>query len=228
MLQEEDYHARLDFCQQFKSKIHNSPGFLDELTFSDETTFHISGKVNRHNCRIWGTEKPQEVWQHERDSPKINVWCALRKSRIIGPFFFEEATVNGEHYLAMLQNFFIPELRRLNLSDSTFFQQDGAPCHYASNVRQLLNAVFPDKWIGRHGPIAWPPRLLDLSPLDYFLWGYVKTVVYSSKLQSLDELRARITNAIHKITQQQLENVFNELENRIERCITKRGGYVEA
>uniref|UniRef100_H2ZS87 Tc1-like transposase DDE domain-containing protein n=1 Tax=Latimeria chalumnae TaxID=7897 RepID=H2ZS87_LATCH len=97
--------------------------------------------------------------------------------------------------------------------DSTFFQQDGAPCHYA-----LLNAVFPDKWIGRHGPIAWPLCSPDLSPLDYVLWGYVKTVVYSSKPQSLDELRARITSAIHEITQQQLENVFNELENRIERC----------
>uniref|UniRef100_H3AR58 Tc1-like transposase DDE domain-containing protein n=1 Tax=Latimeria chalumnae TaxID=7897 RepID=H3AR58_LATCH len=108
-----------------------------------------------------------------------------------------------------------------------WFYQDGAPCHYDLNVRQLLNAIFPEKWIARCGPIAWPPRSPDLSPLDYFLWGYVKTVVYLSKPQSLDELRARIMNAIHEITQQQLENVFNELENWIERCITKDGSNFE-
>ena len=37
-----------------------------------------------------------------------------------------------------------------------------------------------------------------------------------------------ITNATCEITQQQLENVFNKLENRSERCIKKDGGNVEA
>ena len=55
-----------------------------------------------------------------------------------------------------------------------------------------------------------------------------KTVVHSSKPHSLDDLRAIITNAIHAITQQQLENVYNKLENQIQRCITKNGDYVEA
>ena len=59
--------------------------------------------------------------------------------------------------------------------------------------------------------------------------GLCKTVVvYLSKPHCLDELRAKITNAIHEITQQQLENVFNNLENRIEPCIMKDGDYIEA
>jgi len=48
------------------------------------------------------------------------------------------------------------------------------------------------------------------------------------KTTFLDELRATITNAIHEITWQQLENIFNKLKNRIGRCIMKDGGYVEA
>ena len=52
--------------------LHNSCGFLDEFMFSDETPFHISGKVKAHNNRIWGTEKPQEE-SRERESPTINV-----------------------------------------------------------------------------------------------------------------------------------------------------------
>ena len=44
-------------------------GFLDRVVFSDESTFHISGKVHRHNMRIWGTENPHEMAQHGRASP---------------------------------------------------------------------------------------------------------------------------------------------------------------
>ena len=38
----------------------------------------------------------------------------------------------------------------------TVFQQDGAPCHYASAVREFLDHHFPSKWVGRMGPILWP------------------------------------------------------------------------
>jgi len=47
--------------------------------------------------------------------PRIKICCALSKSRIIGPFFLKEATVNSEFYPALLQGFLIPELRQLNL-----------------------------------------------------------------------------------------------------------------
>jgi hypothetical protein len=43
----------------------------------------------------------------------------------------------------------------------------------------------------------------------------------------LDELEVRIINAIHEIGEQQLRNVFNELEYRFERCFLNDGGYVE-
>jgi hypothetical protein len=37
----------------------------------------------------------------------------------------------------------------------------------------------------------------------------------------------RISNAIHEISEQQLRNVFNELDYRFERCVLNYGGYVE-
>jgi hypothetical protein len=90
-----------------------------------------------------------------------------------------------------------------------------------------LNDGFPDKWIGRGVPIAWLPRSPDLTAMKYFLWGHLKTVVYSLKPRSLDKLKVRITNAIPEICEQQLRNVFNELEYRFELCVLNDGGYVE-
>ena len=51
------------------------------------------------------------------------------------------------------------------------FMQDGAPPHFSFFVTDVLNERFPVAWIGRNGPILWPPRSPDLSPLDFFLWG---------------------------------------------------------
>jgi hypothetical protein len=42
---------------------------MKHVFFSDEATFHVSGKVNWHNCWIWGSENPHEVIKHERDTP---------------------------------------------------------------------------------------------------------------------------------------------------------------
>ena len=50
--------------------------FFNRLIFGDESTFHLSGKINKHNVRIWETENPRELAQYVRDSPKINVFCA--------------------------------------------------------------------------------------------------------------------------------------------------------
>ena len=45
------------------------------LVFSDDATFHVCGKVNRHNVRIWGTENHHATIEYVRDSPKVK--CVL-------------------------------------------------------------------------------------------------------------------------------------------------------
>jgi len=49
--------------------------------------------------------------------------------------------------------------------------QDGAPPHFSCFVTDVLNERFLDAWIGGDGPIPWPPRNQDLSPLDFFSCG---------------------------------------------------------
>jgi hypothetical protein len=56
------------------------------------------------------------------------VWCGLLHGRLIGPFFFAEATVTFRNYLDMLENFVYPQLQELQ--PVMFFQQDGAPPHW--------------------------------------------------------------------------------------------------
>ena len=69
--------------------------FLEKVEFSDEATFHVSGAVNRRNVKIWGSENPHAYVEHQHDSPKVNVFCAISSEKVYGPFFFAEETVTG-------------------------------------------------------------------------------------------------------------------------------------
>ncbi|GFU99707.1 uncharacterized protein TNCV_338221 [Trichonephila clavipes] len=95
--------------------------------------------------------------------------------------------VNGDGYRAMITNFFIPELNNHDVQE-LWFQQDGATCHTARATIDLLKDTFGDHLISRFGPVNWPPRSCDLTPLHYFFWGYVKSLVYADKPQTLDHL----------------------------------------
>ncbi|GFX03007.1 DUF4817 domain-containing protein [Trichonephila clavipes] len=125
---------------------------------------------------------------------------------IIGPYFFKNdeghnVTVNGDRYRAMITNFFIPELNNHDVQE-LWFQQDGATCHTARATIDLLKDTFGDRLISRFGPVNWPPRSCDLTPLDYFLWGYVKSLVYADKPQALDHLEDNIRRVIADIRPQ--------------------------
>ncbi|GFS83918.1 uncharacterized protein TNCV_2363521 [Trichonephila clavipes] len=94
-------------------------------------------------------------------------------------------TVNGDRYRAMITNFFIPELNNHDVQE-LWFQQDGGTWHTARATIDLLKDTFGGRLISRFGPVNWPPRSCDLTTLDYFLWGYVKSLVYADKPQTLD------------------------------------------
>jgi len=45
-------------CRWFKNLIRGNIGVLDQVFFTDEAWFHLSGYVNSQNYQTWRTEKP--------------------------------------------------------------------------------------------------------------------------------------------------------------------------
>ncbi|GFS86100.1 DUF4817 domain-containing protein [Trichonephila clavipes] len=104
-----------------------------------------------------------------------------------------------------------------------WFQQDGATCHTARATINLLKDTFGDRLISRFGPVNWPPRSCDLTPLDYFLWGYVKSLVYTDKPQTLHHLENNIRRVIADIRPQMLEKVIENWTSRLDYIRASRG-----
>ncbi|PRD30435.1 UNVERIFIED_CONTAM: hypothetical protein NCL1_26441 [Trichonephila clavipes] len=86
-----DKPFRKNFCVKFQEHF-DVNGFENTLVCTDEATFHLGGKVNRHNLRFGGMKNVHVTLGHQRDSPKVNVFCALyiSSSCVLGPFFFSE------------------------------------------------------------------------------------------------------------------------------------------
>ncbi|GFY16829.1 transposable element Tc3 transposase [Trichonephila clavipes] len=217
-----DFFKHLRSDTAFNEMLENSPTKLTYrlilsspshvIEFDDEAHFWLNGYVNKQNCRIWSEANPQVYVETPLHPEKRTVWCALWAGGIIGPYFFKNdechnVTVNGDRYRAMITNFFIPELDNQDVQE-LWFQQDDATCHTSRATIDLLKDTFGDRLISRFGPVNWPPRSCDLTPLDYFLWDYVKSLVYADKPQTLDHLEDIIRRVIPDIRPKMLEKVI--------------------
>ncbi|GFT86439.1 uncharacterized protein TNCV_3259381 [Trichonephila clavipes] len=125
----------------------------------------------------------------------------------------------------MITNFFIPELNNQDVQE-LWFQQDGATCHTARATIDLLKDTFGDRLISHFGPLNWPPRSCDLTPLDYFLWGYVKSLVYADKPQTLGHFQDNIRCVIADIRSQMLEKVIENWSSRLDYIRASRGSHM--
>lgn len=96
-------------------------------------------------------------------------------------------------------------------------------------VNNSIGPHFLGRWIGRGGPIPWRARSPDLTPMDFYVWGHMKSLVYDiSPVPSIEELRQRIINAANEIkTTLTSKVVKSELRKRMRACVRNRGSHIE-
>jgi hypothetical protein len=226
-----DYQARLVFCQWFLRKCVEDPHFIENILFTDEAGFTKNGIVNFHNTHVWSDENPHVIEEfRDQHQFRINVWAGIVGDRIIGPYVLPNR-LTGAIYHQFLSNELpimleeIPLLQRQRM----WFMHDGAPPHFLHIVRRHLTQAFNVQWIGRGGPVAWPARSPDLNPLDFWLWGHLKTLVYSTPVDDIQTLQDRIFNACRQISNQPgvFERVRDSLRRRIETCVRVNGNHIE-
>lgn len=144
--------------------------------------------------------------------------------------------MNSENYVHFLENDLPNLLANANVDidrDHIWWQQDGAPPHYARISRHVINRLFGNRWIGRLGQddraIPWPPRSPDLTPLDYYLWGHVKALVYNHQINDREQLRARILEAFDEVKRQpqMIQHAVDSVRGRCHQIIRNNGRHIE-
>ena len=114
-----------------------------------------------------------------------------------------------------LADYLMPEIEARDLGD-IWYQQDGAVSHTSHESMDLLREHLGEQIISGNGPVDWPPRSCDITLLDFFLWGYVKSKVYTDKPASIQALEQNITRVIHHLPVEMLERVIENWTQRMD------------
>ena len=140
-------------------------------------------------------------------------------------FLHGKKTVIGGIYFDMLELFAMPQLQ--DLQPNIWFQQNGAPPRWSTDVL-LTWQNFSNRWVGQDDPIPWLPRCPEITPLDFFLWGYLKDIIHRRKFTDIADLKTRITEAFATVTNVMLQFIYQEIDYRLNVLQATRGAHVEA
>ena len=234
-----DPGRRIQFCQWLLNKCRDRR-FLHNFLIGDEAGFAMNGRVNSQNVRQYaprgGGPAPDFNYTRNESRKRVTVWVGLcGDGSLFGPFFFE-GSVNGLNYLTMLNEEVFPQLIRKfgnQFNNGPFarlwWAQDGAPAHNALQTREWLEEFFPNHIVALNHAVEWPPHSPDLSPCEFFLWGYVKSKVYVSPPTSIDDLKAKINREIRDVKRDPMliQRAMRDMIRRSRMCIQQGGTHIE-
>lgn len=212
---------RMGFAQFVLDRIEIEPDFPYVLLQTDEAKLDQTGIYNLHNIHNWQHENPHRyVTRAHQERFSVNLWVGMVGDCVVGPYFLP-ARLTGQNYLVFLQEV-LPELLEHHVPEDVrnriFFQHDGAPPHFARAVRDHLTQQFPGRWIGRGGPVPWPPRSPDFSRPDFCYWGWLNQLVCDgTEIASQEDLVARIAAAAGEIRDRP-ETLRRSCDEFVHRC----------
>ena len=107
--------------------------------------------------------------------------------------------------------------------------QDGVPPHRRVIVMERLQQLFGERVVALNHAVEWPSRSPELTPSDFFLWGYIKSKVYTTPPANLDDLEMRIRNEMDILRQDRavVRRAVNSMTARAELCLQRNGDHVE-
>ncbi len=115
---------------------------------------------------------------------------------------FCQKNVDGPVYRKILKKEAFPQFTGMNKFSKFWFQQDGPKAHTSKLTLDLVKTHFKKRVISNCFLLKKKDRLSyspHLSPLDYFLWGYVKDRCYANRPTKILARQKNITDIFEKI-----------------------------
>ena len=115
----------------------------------------------------------------------------------------------------------VTKIEEEDIGGNSWLQQDGAMCHTAEAILDVLHPVFEDRFISRRIDVVWPSPSCDLTLLDYYLWDAVKDKCYADRPETIDALKNNICEAIGEIHLHTICNVLKNWTDRVDYCMAE-------
>ena len=191
-MQTQDFESRAHFCRRFLHPCMEKPDFPRQILFTDEAKFTREVVLNSRNSHMWAEENPHVARSHGfQERYSLNIWAGSLDGCVTGPYLLPP-NLTGAAYLRFLEGVLhgLLEDVPLDVRQNMRIQHDVAPPRFTRVVRGHLVQRFRQTWIGCGNPIGWPARSPHLNPLDYFLRGHMKSLVFDTSVDSEEDFCA--------------------------------------
>lgn len=186
---------------------------FDTTFFTDECMFTLNG-----HTKVWGKRGCRVHVQQSTYPSKVMVWGAISAR---GKAYLEtvEGTMDRFKYAEMLEERFFPVANDIMEEEEWGFQHDGASCHRANIVKDLLTDYGIE-------PPEWPARSPDLNPIEN-IWSILKSQVYKRKPRTKRELEDFIFEEWENLDEDMVARVAESFNSRLEKVVERHGGVID-
>ena len=144
-----------------------------------------------------------------------------------GDFFIEllpdGKTFNTEYFNQVI----IPQIFSLAFPDGKVKYKKRALLHFDNATSHKEHHVMETLNENHFKLILNPPYSLDISPLDFGVFGTIKEMLQSEMSESEDELKERIHEILTNLGKGFITNVFSTWERRLQQVIDTNGLYIK-
>ena len=228
-LKQEEKQLRLNFLKFMRDK-NIGP---EDIFFTDESIFPLKAYLNKGTNKIRLCKKTQRkiksgderaINLRIRPQPKFNKGIMVSGGiceQGLGKLIFHSGNVNSFAYKQVLKFY----REDLNLFPAKIFQQDGARSHSSKLSRNIIKALFKDKyiptWEGESFP-RWPPNSPDLSAIE-IIWSIIKQMLILFPPKDLQSLKETIQKIWESIPKKVCKNIITHMKERWALCIKYKG-----
>jgi hypothetical protein len=73
----------------------------------------------------------------------------------------------------------------------------------------------------------WIPKSPDAAPMDYFVWGYLKRLLWRSKPKDMEGLKTALKSAWKRLPQELINKALESWPKRVYKIYKNKGAHIE-
>ncbi len=147
-----------------------------------ESWFYLSKSNGKRRIQYISRDeknpKLEVAFKRESNAKRFMVWAGVSFNGKTSLHFVEpRAEINSKYYINnVLKKFLARDARRLYTKGDFLFHQGSAPSHTSGITQEYMRSnvrfIQKKKWIHKSP---------DAAPINYFVWVYLKPMLWSSK-----------------------------------------------
>lgn len=208
LLTAEHKRKRLEWC------LANRHRDWTRVVFTDESSLKF--QPNRQALLV-KKGAPRPVVGTVKHPPSLMVWGGIsyRGQTPLAPI---TGKINSDVYQGVIAGNLIPCMSDL-YPDGYILQQDNAPVHTSKSTK---------KFFQNHGieVLDWPAQSPDLNPIEN-LWSILKKHFAPKRRTKVSEWRENARIVWSEMELQQLRDLIDSMDRRLDACIAAKGGHTK-